>query len=161
MRRFNVLLIIAATALVVGSHGLSAADQAKSPSVTTPDARSSVRSLLSESVRDNTSKLRGAGETSELDEERGLFSSLKLRLYLQRGVTPAQALKKLPKTQMEKYYYSTCGSRKWQPRSLQPRPDCWSASLHYNLCHLIQYSSCVRRKTWKKSVDCTLLQSTT
>ncbi|EEY56328.1 secreted RxLR effector peptide protein, putative [Phytophthora infestans T30-4] len=102
MRQFAVLLIIAAFALVLGSHGISAAaanGQAKLPTMTTPDVPSYVRSLKSKSDGDSTHKLRGTENKSVQDEERGLFSNLKVKGLLGLGVN-----KFLSKGQQEAYY---------------------------------------------------------
>ncbi|KAG6962307.1 hypothetical protein JG688_00008666 [Phytophthora aleatoria] len=82
MGLYNIFLVTAII-LIVGSHGLPATaadDQAKLPTMTAPDTAPSVRSLLSQS--DGTNKLRGADNMSGQDEERGFFSTAKLKLFL-------------------------------------------------------------------------------
>ncbi|KAG2776195.1 hypothetical protein PC129_g14963 [Phytophthora cactorum] len=92
MGLYNVFLVTVII-LVVGSHGLpttAANDQAKLPTMTAPDIAPSVRSLLSES--DGTNKLRGADNTSGQDEERGFFSTAKLKLFLNLRLSPRTKL---------------------------------------------------------------------
>ncbi|ETP28955.1 hypothetical protein F442_21821, partial [Phytophthora nicotianae P10297] len=120
--RLSSVFLIAAITLTTGSHGLPATtpnNQVQLLAISELDTVTSVRSLLSESDAYTTNKLRGADNTSKQDEERGILSSVKLKLLLNLGFKPQTANKYLSKAQAQTFYYKWVD--KWQPRNLARR----------------------------------------